>query len=1626
MKKKRRCLGLLLAFVLLFSNITVMAADATPTDPVTEEATEATTEVQAEECEEGLTQILVGTEDEGIFRKGDRILSSYNGIYLLDFATSSEAEEAVTYYKGVADFAELNEVIRVAEGEGAEEVAAELESDEDAITVLNEIVGDGEACTNKTIALIDTGVAGGGVSVLGDDGIDENGHGSLMLETILSENASANVLSVKAFGGSGYAQVSDVYAAIQYAIEKNVGIINFSASKMASEDSEVIRNVITEATAKGIIFVGSAGNNNADVKYFIPGNISEATIIGSAKEDGTKTKTSNYGDTVDYYVVADSTSVATAKFTGMLSKGSIEEAGARDDVFTKLKENASTDGTTEKETDLFVTGLPDYFSVDLTNGGSASIHSGGTIRYGSWGTTPFSTETSSPTATNFNGTCIQPSLETPAGTYPVSQVTNQRVIDAMYIMYAMYNEPSDPWPAAQGDQMVEVYDQWMGSTSYSYEEKLYVMWHLVMSYAVAQNLSDYANNDWYQSCPSGVQSCVAAVYNNIFSIYYQFGNHAPDRFKVYILKAGSGKQDIVLWEMEPEARVRIAKSVRFAGTVLTPAQYEAAVADFKKSGESAYNLMRNTEYGVSYSNTDFSKTSSNYAGTLVIEGDADSEGDADNVSGSVNVTPNKNFYIKELKASDSGFLDINTTVYGPFQVAPGKRLNIGVSSVDLSGTNESFNNTVLYDDDKTLPMTIIKSSENPAITNGNSYYNPAGITFTLYREDNLTSTATTNKVGTFTITDRNWTVKAVSTNAQYAAEGGYMHLHAGYYYLKETSGSTDGSYLLKSENQEHFKVTAEEIGGGNVKSFSFTNPPRTVTIRIKKTSTNPRISNNNRCYSLKDAKFGVYKTRADALADRGRVATITTNASGVGDVQNLPHGQYWIKEVQAPKGFILNNTVYPADVSSSVSQTIETPEVPGDDPATMIVKKKNADRALYLGDAVFCVKYYDVDMTTDPALSGETPKATWYFKTDQYGVARIGETWLDQSKTNSELYYSEQGDPSLPYGTITVQEVTAPKGYVVDPTVSVYPINETTTAQPQTVRENAAVKSNTPKKQSFQLVKLGEAKDKQVRTLEGAGFSACSIYNESGLPTLDPVPDGYKVKAGDVIVKASDGTKYFWDDSKCVEITADGKKEMFTDKDGKALSKELDYGKYIVRETTVPDEFFEIEPFTVVIDQDSREPQALRYYIDESFKAYIKIVKIDKDKQVRIMNNAATFKIWSVKDKAYVSMKIYEDGKYRTVSEFKTGKDGEIVTPEALFPGEYRVEEYSSPSGYYKDHPDAVYPVSISKNTVFEQYVDADGVTTNMGVYTITVDNPAIYCTLKINKTGEKRVYNWDTSMFETSVIPLDGIVFDVIADEDIFAPYNKKEKLYSKGDIVETLTTDKDGHAKVEGLYPAKYLVHEHTPKIFKEADDIPVVFLEADAMEKKTGNTVEKMIEKELDIKNEAKVPELGTSAKDKKSNSHSAKAEGTLTIVDTVTYKNLIVGETYTLVARPVIFGTDTHIKDKDGIDLEVTVTFVPETENGEQQVAITFDSKEVKDGKTVTVLEYLYYGEDLVAKHDNSKDEEQSVRYDKPDTPDTPKTGDATKPILLFTLMGLAVAGIITLIIMSRRKRKIKED
>lgn len=320
-------------------------------------------------------RLVILTDDASVITNDSDVIGQYGNVYLLQFTSIQQTMNAYVYYKNKVDAVEPDVAVEMAsdtetetevETEAGTETETETETEMTAleesqiavdeemnpIMALNELeVSPETQKEHGVIALIDTGVEEhenviDRVSVI-DDVLEGNGHGEDMLNAIVSQDAEAKVLSIRAMDDKGLGTISSLVAAMEYAIEQDVDIINLSLYAKATLSTSVLEQEILKANDAGILVVGSAGNDGKDVIDYMPGAVEEAYIIGAADTDGTRREISNFGATVDYNVVAESTSEAAAIFTGFVS------ANGREAVEDVLNQGLiyATDFTSEIVTD---------------------------------------------------------------------------------------------------------------------------------------------------------------------------------------------------------------------------------------------------------------------------------------------------------------------------------------------------------------------------------------------------------------------------------------------------------------------------------------------------------------------------------------------------------------------------------------------------------------------------------------------------------------------------------------------------------------------------------------------------------------------------------------------------------------------------------------------------------------------------------------------------------------------------------------------------------------------------------------------------------------------------------------------------------------------------------------------------------------------------------------------------------------------------------------------------------------------------------------------------------------------------------------------------------------------------
>lgn len=285
---------------------------------------------QLDATEFASSRLIMTNDTNDIIIDAEHLIGNYDNIYLLQYKTPQQAMNAYVYYLKKAAAVEPDVDIIAASQENTTDDEYEYNSDmmtadDNALTALNEAeISDEVINTDKTIALIDTGVSENPniidrVSLI-DDSLSGGTHGDDMANYIIGENQNAKIVSIRALNDDGTGSVSSIVSAIEYAINANVDIINLSMYTKKNLGTAILENEIQKAINSGITVVGSAGNDGRDAVNYVPGSVDDAFIIGAVNANDIKIDTSNYGDTVDYYVVANSTSQAAATFTGFISQ----------------------------------------------------------------------------------------------------------------------------------------------------------------------------------------------------------------------------------------------------------------------------------------------------------------------------------------------------------------------------------------------------------------------------------------------------------------------------------------------------------------------------------------------------------------------------------------------------------------------------------------------------------------------------------------------------------------------------------------------------------------------------------------------------------------------------------------------------------------------------------------------------------------------------------------------------------------------------------------------------------------------------------------------------------------------------------------------------------------------------------------------------------------------------------------------------------------------------------------------------------------------------------------------------------------------------------------------------------
>ena len=208
--------------------------------------------------------------------------------------------------------------------------------------------------------------------------------------------------------------------------------------------------------------------------------------------------------------------------------------------------------------------------------------------------------------------------------------------------------------------------------------------------------------------------------------------------------------------------------------------------------------------------------------------------------------------------------------------------------------------------------------------------------------------------------------------------------------ISEIVPKTPGSYfiLIKTENIKEYNVT------------------------LTKTSADATVTEGNSAYSLAGATYNVYE---GSTASGPVVATFTTDSSGHATINPpLEPGTYAVKETKAPKGYKLDPNTHVFTIGNS-----DTSIDLVDDPGTMLIRVVKKDS--------------DLNQSTpqgNASLAGAVYRVTYQ---------KNGTTVTEEIASDENGHFPLLQD--IPFGTITVQEITSPPGYKLDTEIHSYYIS---------------------------------------------------------------------------------------------------------------------------------------------------------------------------------------------------------------------------------------------------------------------------------------------------------------------------------------------------------------------------------------------------------------------------------------------------------------------------------------------------------------------------------------------------------------------------------------------------------
>ena len=825
-------------------------------------------------------------------------------------------------------------------------------------------------------------------------------------------------------------------------------------------------------------------------------------------------------------------------------------------------------------------------------------------------------------------------------------------------------------------------------------------------------------------------------------------------------------------------------------------------------------------------------------------------------------------------------------------------------------------------------------------------------------------------------------VKTVATNKN--GEAVIKDLPLGKYRVKETKAPS--GFVLNPDSQEVSFIYKDQNTPEIEEKLEFSNERQKVELSVEKQDAETGKA-------LKGATFGLYNKEAISSGDKVIVKAdtllqeITSNEKGkAAFTLDLPLGRYYVKELQAPAGYVSSDEIleFDATYQGQDVKTIKLKSVKKNQPTTVEVTK--------------------ADITTGTELDGASMSVL-----DKDG--NVIDSWTSVKDSSHVIKRLQVGK------TYILREELAPYGYLRATDVE-FTISDTAEVQKVKMEDEVPVAR-------LLVNKKGEFLD-SVSLLDNAKGMIEHLFNYVTGNLTDVTFNVYAAEA----IRAADGVSadYYAADELVGSITTDG--------NGIAQMDNLPLGRYyIVEKETSHGYVLDNEPRYVDLTYRDQDTPLVTYSADwQNARQRIQVEVLKKEKDSDKVLSGAIFGLYAADD--IVSSKGKVLLAKDTLIELKTtDEDGKIqFVADLPVDSRYYIKELAAPDGYVTDQEPQEFTFEYQgSGTSVAEYAftfEDEQTTVELSKADLTDKKELPGASLKVTDEDGNTVDEW-VSKEEAHIIkglivgkkykmtetkPADGYV---TAESIEFTVENTKEVQkhqmlddvtkveISKKDITDSsevpgaklIILDKDGKKveswtstdkphMVEKLPVGEYtLREEQAPDGYLIAEDVKFTVKDTGKVQKvkmKDAHPYGKLVIKKTDSTSKAALSGAEFELREKESGKVVEK---------------LVTDKTGTATSGKLPIATYKNGKVEKTVEYILVETKAPNGyELGSKKEEIRF---EYKDGKTKVI--------EIVKEIKNTKSPSGSTP-----TGNSPKTGDSTNiwlPILLAVLSACGIGGVI---------------